>query len=90
MGVHETSTWPSDILRHTSTTSLPQLNGYKAAAVTSTDDNFGEAELAEVGQTSASFGLQKLMEVAETSAVAPSYRRQYDPACGCLELASRT
>jgi hypothetical protein len=51
MGVHETSTWPADILRHTSTTSLPQLNGYKAAAVTSTDDNFGEAELAEVGQS---------------------------------------
>lgn len=54
MGVHETSTWPADILRHTSTTSLPQLNGYKAAAVTSTDGSFREVELAADGQTSAS------------------------------------
>jgi hypothetical protein len=52
IGVHETSTWPADILRHTCTSSPPQLNGHKDAVVTSTDDNFREVELAEVGQTS--------------------------------------
>ncbi len=60
------------------------------AAATSTDRNSSRVKLLAVGQTSADFRLQKLMEVSDTSSAAPSWRRQRNPACGFLELASRS